>query len=459
MNKIRLTNLPVVALLAACGGAACFNGQAAAQDVAGAAGANMEYLGPVLPDQPEAPRSRTENAKPEAVAAPANAESRDWFGGKPWTQWEKGFGDIGGVRTELAKAGLTFNMSYTMDWQGVWSGGVNNRASTRHLLDINLDWDLSKIGLDGGRAFAAYNWADGRAMAENLGGDEHLISGIEARSLSQLAQLWYQQSFFDDRLRIKLGKIDVNAEFGFVNAASEFLTGDSGLSPTFFFFPTYPDAAMGAVAFVYPTDNLYAGFGFFDGSLSAGIRTGGYGPASLWRGDEYFYVGEAGLTWETLGALGGGRLAAGAFYHTGSFATFAGGSDNGTGGFYAILEQQLIATNTDDASRGLFAYIRGGTADEDVSLTAWSVGGGLSLRGTFPGRDSDSVSGLFSVAGTSNVAGSPADRDEMVFEVNYRAQLTPWFSIRPTLQYLMNPGGRSAIDDAVVGGARFEVRF
>ncbi|MGO9952086.1 MAG: carbohydrate porin [Dissulfurispiraceae bacterium] len=36
---------------------------------------------------------------------------------------------------------------------------------------------------------------------------------------------------------------------------------------------------------------------------------------------------------------------------------------------------------------------------------------------------------------------------------------TPWLSIMPDMQYIMKPGGRSNIQDAVVLGAQLEITF
>ncbi|MHC4555596.1 MAG: carbohydrate porin, partial [Planctomycetota bacterium] len=41
----------------------------------------------------------------------------------------------------------------------------------------------------------------------------------------------------------------------------------------------------------------------------------------------------------------------------------------------------------------------------------------------------------------------------------YNAQITPWMSISPSVQYVTNPGGDSSISDAVVAGVRALITF
>ena len=48
---------------------------------------------------------------------------------------------------------------------------------------------------------------------------------------------------------------------------------------------------------------------------------------------------------------------------------------------------------------------------------------------------------------------------EKVFELAYTAQLTPWFYVRPDFQYIFDPSGDAAIDDAVVFGGEIGIVF
>ena len=47
---------------------------------------------------------------------------------------------------------------------------------------------------------------------------------------------------------------------------------------------------------------------------------------------------------------------------------------------------------------------------------------------------------------------------ETVMEMYYKAALTPWVSLSPSVQYVFNPGGDSG-DDAVVLGLRVQIAF
>ena len=66
--------------------------------------------------------------------------------------------------------------------------------------------------------------------------------------------------------------------------------------------------------------------------------------------------------------------------------------------------------------------------------------------------------GLFRVD-LSDEPGAGTPDDETVVELLYKLQLTPSVSLKPELQYVMNPGGQSGVDDVLVGLVRVEILF
>jgi porin len=262
-------------------------------------------------------------------------------------------------------------------------------------------------------------------------------------------------------MRIKFGKVDANSEFAFVDAAGSFLNSAAGISTPIFAMPTYPDPAMSMNVFVYPTPWLYAGGGIYDGATLDGIPTGRNGPTTFFsdkRSDSWFSIGEAGLTWGGVDSWGAGRLAVGGWHHTADFERFDGGTERGVSGVYVVGEQQLLR-GTAGEDHGLFAFARYAWTDENVSAAGQHIGGGLVLKGTFPGRDDDEAGLFVSRLLLSDAPGATFEGDETVVELYYRFNLTPFIHLTPDLQWIGNPSGDSSIKDAVVGALRVEVDF
>lgn len=370
-------------------------------------------------------------------------------------------GGLAGTREALAEEGLSLEAGLTADLSKNVSGGVNPAGTFRHLFGFNTAFDLDKLaGLEGATFFLGFHTQEGQDGSEETG-DLQAYSNIDSDDFTALYEVWYEQVFLGGDLRFKLGKIDANSEFAFVDFGGDFIHSSPGFSPTLFTLPTYPDPAFGAVAFVGENEGAYAGLGVFDGALQEGVPTGTRGPKTLF-GDpaDLFFIGEAGTRWGGGGGLLPGRVALGVWHHTGTFATFAGGTRSGATGFFLVFDQLLYEENSgadDGQGLGLFAQL--GLAEEDLSAIDQHLGVGLEWRGLLPDRDDDVVGLMASYAGLSDEPGAGFTEDaEVAVELFYRVQLNSHLSVKPGVQHIANPGG-AGLGDAWVLTLRLEAFF
>ncbi len=213
-----------------------------------------------------------------------------------------------------------------------------------------------------------------------------------------------------------------------------------------------------------------------------------------------------------------GAYRVGGFYHTGEFSDrFLTSADpfliippaavrpavhHGDGGFYAVAEQVIyrprdpkggnedVATsaaapigNAEDSPLALNGALppagpelrffgRFGVGQGDRSLTDCYLEAGLNYRALIPGRDQDLLGVGFTFTGLSDDARrlvraadrldgthSPLPDYENIFEVTYQANLAPWLSVQPDLQYIVHPGGSTRYGNALVLGVRTVVTF
>ncbi len=85
------------------------------------------------------------------------------------------------------------------------------------------------------------------------------------------------------------------------------------------------------------------------------------------------------------------------------------------------------------------------------------IGGGLAWTGAIPTRNDDIFGlGSFHVVFSDDV--DFEDDSETSIELFYKAQISPWLSIKPDVQYIINPGGDGK-DDALAIGIRWEIVF
>jgi len=106
-----------------------------------------------------------------------------------------------------------------VDGSRSFDGGVRRDSSLRTLSGITGELDLDGLlGWSGATLFADLQWLAGDDGSEDVG-DLQAYSNIDfPEDRFQVSEVWYQQVFEEQHLRLKLGKIDANSEFAFVDS-------------------------------------------------------------------------------------------------------------------------------------------------------------------------------------------------------------------------------------------------
>jgi porin len=371
-----------------------------------------------------------------------------------------------GLRPQVEARGVNFQGTFTADYSRATQGMNTRTDAFRELLDARLNVDTKALlGLYGGTFSVDFQNQNGRNGSAVLTGDVQGFDNADADGRTQISELWYQQLLFNDKLRVKFGKVDANTEFAFPANGAGFLNSSFGHAPTIVDMPTYPDPAMSLNGFLYPTRHFYLGAGVYDGSKAEGVNTGGYGPKHAFTGhDGYFLIGEAGAQWAVENQTLPGRLAVGGWGSTSQFQRFDGTVQGGTGGMYVVAEQTLwhkLYYNQTDP-QGITSFLQYGHADPHVSGTQDYVGGGLVWTGPLadripdPQRQNDAIGVGVAYARLSTQPGTgfgPAPgtgRDfELSAEAYYSLQVTRYLQVKPDVQYIVHPA-YAANHDAVV---------
>jgi porin len=374
---------------------------------------------------------------------------------------EKATGDWGGQRQWLQQAGITIDASIVLEGFKNFCGGLHTvplvAAST---FDLSLTVDTEKLfKLPGGKFYADLEDHAGRNPSKVLVGDLQIFDKQNTIPYLQVFELWYQQQLLDKKLRLKVGKVDANTEFSVIDNGLPFLNSSCQVSPTIFLLPTTPDPMPSVNVFFSPVDFYYAGFGAYYANRSVGFGNlvGRPQEAQL---SEFgtFLIGETGLQWHHLPVLqNAGNLKVGAWGHTGTFTRFNGSQQQGTYGYYAVLNQTLWQpAGEPEAGRGVRAFAIYGRTQGSISPIEQHGGGGITWTGLLASRPKDIVGFSPQYAHLSPEAGLPRAY-ELALETFYRLQITPWARVMADLQYIINPGGQYA--NALVGTVRLMLDF
>lgn len=433
-------------------------------------------------------------------------EAADESGLMKWMTQDYMLGDWGGLRTKLSDHGVDFEFLYGGSLPRNVEGGKEIGRVYQGGLLMTMDLHSDKLaGYEGGQLHAGSLWLHGeKPFSDHYIGDLNKVNLLDYDNSFRLWELWYQQKFFNDKLTIKFGQLDIGMDFivpEYYNSVGIF----SLLNQTFFFptmafnvydqpyFPegnhglaSTPNGAPGALVRVDFSPAFYSQAGVYDGNPDRSNS----GTRIRLSGDEgalaYFELGYRHNSCKECGGLPG-NFKLGGWYHTDDFVDMYEGTfvafdnfvaDNGLPlppissgtasfrdgnyGIYFLADHYLwLETDRQDpAMQGLIGFGRAAYAPEDRNLASLGLDGGLVYKGLIPTRDWDTLGVAFSYLKISDDL-RRAQRDinalfgvfgpvlpeadyEAVLEMNYRAQMTAWWTLQGSVQRVWHPGGRVA---------------
>lgn len=354
---------------------------------------------------------------------------------------------------------------YTADVRGVVDGGLGRGVRYLDNVDLQIALDADRlIGWQGARVFLYGIYNNGRAFSPALVGDLQGVANIETGvRAARLFEAWIEQDVAS-RASIRFGLYNLNAEFDTTQSGGLFLLSSHGIGPDYAqsgrrgpsIFPVTSLAVRGEVAV---GDHVLLRAAVLDGvpgDEAHPRRT----AIKLSRRDGALIAGEADYF------NGGTKAAIGGWGYTARADTLGAGTPaslHGDKGAYAYVEHRLTGDRSDDPE-GLAGWVRIGVADTRFNAIGSYLGGGIVYTGAVPGRSEDQAGVSFARANLGDrflqvgrEAGETPARHEIVLEAAYQAVLTPWLSVQPDVQYVVDPGGSRQVRDALVLGLRMKI--
>lgn len=397
-------------------------------------------------------RAQFATNEPSTEAPAGSQQENPGFDDKLTGGWD-------GERQRLANDGVSPDAQIILEGFENSLGGVDTGVVGASTVDLNLTVDTQKaFGWKGGEFYVDLEDHAGRNPSTALTGDIQVFDRLNSSACFQVFELWYQQELFAGHLRVKIGKIDANTEFSVIDNGLPFLNASTQVTPTITPFPTTPDPMPSADLFLTPVESWYAGFmaSYANRSDTFGVFTGH--PGSI-QPAEYgtLLLGETGLKWKHALFGKDGNLKAGSWYHTGTFTRLEGGSQAGSGGFYAVFDQTLWQPSGEpEQGRGLRTFIEAGRTQGKVSIIDWNTAAGLSWTGPIAARPNDVLGFAANDAHISPQARTPHPY-ELSLESVYQASLWKWATLTPDLQFIIHPAGKYS--NALVATLNFTLQF
>ncbi len=430
-----------------------------------------------------------------ALVLSANAMADEAFSAD--SKWMTG--DWGGERTKLIEQGIDIKADYVGEMGYNAHGGYNNDKTGRYAdqFGLGVALDLEKLwGWDNTQAKIQLTNRNGQNISNDRIGDPRagtLSSSMEVYGrghMVRLTQFWIQHQMFDNKLDVKLGYFGEGEDFNtfpcdFQNLS--FCGSQVGNYVSTWYNWPVSQAAIRVKYHINP--ELYAQIGAYNQNPSQlehgnGFKLSGSGtkgtviPVELvWSPKvnnlpgEYrvgYYKSAADASDVREDVNGGDAATSGADYRTRS-------SKKG----YWFVAQQQLTTHNGDASRGLNIAANATFHDKETNTVDNYQSLMLVYKGPFDARPKDDV-GIGAArlhvnkdvkkdAELLNIANGVSDYDnplyrpiretEYNFEINYGFHVTNWLTVRPNLQYVVQPGGVDKVDNALVAGLKIQSTF
>ncbi|WP_323740106.1 carbohydrate porin [Acinetobacter oleivorans] len=416
---------------------------------------------------------------------------------EPWSQDRQWLlGDWNGERQQLEQQGYKFTASIMSQSATNLDGGYNDSNTFENAAQLSLgaNFDLEKIaGWKDTTANLVVTKRDGNALtlerikdprSSQLGNAQEIYG---RGKIWRLSQAWVKKGFVDNTIQAKVGRMGMSEDFNSSQCEFQNLLlcgGQLGKSIGSIWYNSpvgvwaanvkyqfAPEWTFGVGVYEVNPDNIKTESNSDGFNLDMNNVKGATIPVELaWKPKLAVFNGLPG------------EYKVGALYSTAEANDIktAGKVHDGKQSFWINAQQQLT-NNGQDPKRGLYVSFNGVVNDKATTFVQSTQQLALWYKGPFDSRPNDSIG--FGIANylvndrakdkqiaTNESRGYysydaiasdyiPIQDDELNVELNYTYQWSPAVMLRPNIQYIHQPAGVKAVDDAWVAGLSVKVNF
>jgi porin len=392
-------------------------------------------------------------------------------------------GDWGGLRTRLHDDGIDISAGYTGELGWNFAGGERHAITESGQFALGVTLDAEKLaGIKGGtfQATATFRQGDDLGKHARLGVLQQVQEIYGRGQTLRLTQFWYEQRLAGDAVAIKAGRATVGEDFSNFSCTFMNLT----------FCGSQPGNLVGDYWYNWPVSQWMARVRVNHRDFYGQVGVYQVNPRNL---DKNFFIGNfkdgtgvlvpVEFGWSPR--LGSRGLVGS--YKIGGWYSNADANDvfldvnhdpqvitgldplkrNSRYGFWINAWQQLTGTAVNGkpiSGVGVFANFT--QADRKTSITDNQIAAGIFWKPPFKSLPDDvlafavgrtNVNSRFTDGQKIDPAHPEPQTAEYAAELYYSAHPFHGLELRPNVQYIHNPGGRSDANDVGVLGLKFGV--
>ncbi len=395
-------------------------------------------------------------------------------------------GNWGGARQQLHDRGIDLGADYVGEFAYNTSGGLRHTQAYADQFHISGVFDFDRLfGWRGGSLHVDVINRNGELLNDKAGLGTYGVTQVNeiygTGNITRLFNFYLEQSLWDDKALVKLGRMGVGVDFFPFSCDFQNLVFCGDL-PSYITqgMMDWPLSQIGATVTINPSKEWYFKVGGYEVNPNNALTSNGL--RLFPRGDRVgtLTMVEAGIN-TTLGSGDTqlpGHWRIGGWYNTADFPDLLldvnGMPQVLTGapammvhsitGYYAMAQQQVTSKLT------LFGnFIQADSKTDPVSQIAQV---GMLYNALFASRPNDTLGlAVGRQRGSDRVATSerimnanglgpvPVQGSEYLLVINYKARVYHGISLMPNLQYIHHPGGASANSNVTVLGLQLGITF
>jgi len=386
----------------------------------------------------------------------------------------------------LKDLGIYLNLAWQNEVQANVMDGRKRGADFTAEPSGGVDLDLQQIlGIPNASFHVIFDQRIGRPIQQQAATQNPLQDSFGPSQSFRLSELSYDQSLFDDHLRVLVGRINPTAEYLVSDFSCLFITSTCAQPQSWYFNSAenpYPTSTWGLRLTIKPTAPTYIRFGAYEEDPSL-FNNGNVGFTwNTAHAEGVFIPAEIGYETTPSTARYPSHYAFGGYTDTSSY-TEPSGTFGGTGttrngdrsAIWGLLEQTVWRPDPSTSkSLELFTEIYLTTGGYEQYTHSFVVGG--VLRGPFPSRPNDRIGFMaynFTLNGrtvdnlnseiVSQGNHGTINPAQFTLQVNYGFRIAPGIFVMPDLEYNINPDQLNnsrpdpRIKDALIVGFQFTI--
>ena len=378
------------------------------------------------------------------------------------------YADVNSVGKKLKDSGIYLQLGYGEIVASLVSGGFQTGTFPTGELYFGTILDLQTIlGIPGASFHITFDERNGYAVNANAGTQGPLNSNSGPTRATRLAEFFWEQAFFSDRIDIRVGRTNPTLDFFTSDVACQFVASIICAQPGSFYFSNnsnnYPVSSWGGFLNVVPAPNVYVRTGVYDDDATQPLPNQNGFTWNVAGSVGVFIPIEAGYQTNFTNALLPSHYSVG-FYWDDATYTPPGLSQKNGRTAYNFLAEQTVWRPDQNTNQSLTLF--GGGMIYNGGAPYWSqFYAGLFDRAPFgPARPRDTIA-LIGSYYANNSNQRPNKSTQWIYELNYGFSLIPGVTLQPYTQYVVHPNnflapiGSKQPDNAWVVGIQVSLDF